>query len=76
MQKCYIIPFLGCSVEKNSECATNEMRLPGSPPTANNSGIFLTSKEKIIKFCVTSQFVMKISMPYSKYLFGVTVTFI
>ena len=56
MQKCYIIPFLGCSVEKNSECATNEMRLPGSPPTANNSGIFLTSKEKIVKFCFTSQF--------------------
>ena len=56
MQKCYIIPFLGCSVEKNSECATNEMQLPGSPPTANNSGIFLISKEKIVKFCVTSQF--------------------
>lgn len=43
-------PFLGCSVEKNSECATNEKRLPGSPPTANNSAYSSPAKRRLLNF--------------------------
>ena len=37
MKKLQIIIFLGRGVEEISDCATNKIKSPGSPPTLNNS---------------------------------------
>ena len=80
MQKFQIIFFLGCSVEKNSDCATNEMFSPGSTPTPNNSVYSSPAKKRFFNFMspVKSESPPKSPLKtqlIGKYIFGLKIQF-
>ena len=50
MEKFQIILFSGCSFEENSDCATNEVSPPGSPPTPDNSAYSSLAQRRFSNF--------------------------
>ena len=50
MQKFQRILLLGCIVKENSDCATNEMSSPRSPPTPNNLAYSSPAKRRFLNF--------------------------